>query len=111
MLKVCNIVVLLGAVKIYVAAVEALRKRGRQDETQFSLPQNNRWFSEFHPFSMLMYFFFSSFFLNLISCMSKLRVQVLCFPCYMDNYDFFNFLNELNIKNCHFDYYYLIFKK
>jgi hypothetical protein len=29
------IVVLVGAVKIYVSAVEALRKRGKQDETQF----------------------------------------------------------------------------
>jgi hypothetical protein len=29
------IIVQLGAVKIYVAAVEALRKKERQDETQF----------------------------------------------------------------------------
>jgi hypothetical protein len=31
-----KVVVKVGAVKIYVAAVEALRKRGRQDETQFT---------------------------------------------------------------------------
>ncbi len=30
------VVVQLGAVKIYVAAVEALRKKKRQDETQFT---------------------------------------------------------------------------
>jgi hypothetical protein len=30
------IIVQLGAVKIYVAAVEALRKKERQDETQFT---------------------------------------------------------------------------
>jgi hypothetical protein len=30
------VVVQLGAVKIYVAAVEALRKKERQDETQFT---------------------------------------------------------------------------
>jgi hypothetical protein len=30
------IVVQLGAVKIYIAAVEALRKKERQDETQFT---------------------------------------------------------------------------
>ncbi len=30
------LVVQLGAVKIYVAAVEALRKKERQDETQFT---------------------------------------------------------------------------
>jgi len=29
------VVVQVGAVKIYVAAVEALRKKERQDETQF----------------------------------------------------------------------------
>jgi len=29
-------VVLVGAMKIYVAAVEALRKKERQDETQFT---------------------------------------------------------------------------
>jgi hypothetical protein len=30
-------VVQLGAVKIYVAAVEALRKKERQDETRFTI--------------------------------------------------------------------------
>ncbi len=30
------VVVEVGAVKIYVAAVEALRKKERQDETQFT---------------------------------------------------------------------------
>ncbi len=30
------VVVQLGAVKIYVAAVEALRKKEREDETQFT---------------------------------------------------------------------------
>jgi len=30
------VVVQVGAVKIYVAAVEALRKREREDETQFT---------------------------------------------------------------------------
>jgi len=30
------VVVQVGAVKIYVAAVEALRKKERQDETQFT---------------------------------------------------------------------------
>ncbi len=30
------VIVQLGAVKIYVAAVEALRKKKRQDETQFT---------------------------------------------------------------------------
>jgi hypothetical protein len=30
------VVVQLGAVKIYVAVVEALKKKGRHDETQFT---------------------------------------------------------------------------
>jgi hypothetical protein len=34
--KLIRVVVQLGAVKIYVAALEALRKRERQDETQFT---------------------------------------------------------------------------
>ncbi len=34
--RVIIVVVQVGAVKIYVAAVEALRKKERQDETQFT---------------------------------------------------------------------------
>jgi len=34
--RVIIVVVQLGAVKIYVAAVEALKKKERQDETQFT---------------------------------------------------------------------------
>jgi hypothetical protein len=36
MLILITVVVHLGAVKIYVAAAEALRKKERQDETQFT---------------------------------------------------------------------------
>jgi hypothetical protein len=38
------VVVQVRAVKIYVAALEALGRKERQDETQFT-----PWFSEFHP--------------------------------------------------------------
>jgi hypothetical protein len=41
------VVVQLGAVKIYAAAVEALRKKEREDETQFTAKING--FSQFHP--------------------------------------------------------------
>ncbi len=41
-----TVVVQVGAVKIYVAAVEALRKKERQDETQFTTKIDG--FSEFH---------------------------------------------------------------
>jgi hypothetical protein len=58
------VIVQVGAVKIYVAAVEALRKKERQDETQFTTkidgflsfkpPLNanvlfSRFFFECHP--------------------------------------------------------------
>jgi hypothetical protein len=36
MLMLIIVVVQLGAVKIYVAVVEALRQKERQDETQFT---------------------------------------------------------------------------
>jgi hypothetical protein len=42
----------LGAVKIYVAAVEALRKKERQDETQFGTKFDG--FLSFNPRRMLM---------------------------------------------------------
>jgi len=50
------IVVQVGAVKIYVSSVEALRKMERQDETQFCEFQTPP-----SPF-MLMYFFLQVFF-------------------------------------------------
>ncbi len=49
------VVVQLGAMKIYVAAVEALRKKERQDETQFTTKIDG--FLSFIPHFMLMYFF------------------------------------------------------
>jgi hypothetical protein len=71
------VVVQLGAVKIYVAAVEALRKKERQDETQFTTKMDG--FLSFIPRWMLMYY------LNLKLCMTKLRVLVLCFSYFTDN--------------------------
>jgi hypothetical protein len=41
------VVVQLGALKIYVAAVEALKRKERQDETQFTTKVDG--FFEFHP--------------------------------------------------------------
>jgi NADH:ubiquinone oxidoreductase subunit 6 (subunit J) len=35
-LRIIVVVVLVGAVKVYIASVEALRKKKRQDETQFT---------------------------------------------------------------------------
>ncbi len=49
------VVVQLGAVKIYVAAVEVLRKNERQDETQFTTKIDG--FLSFIPAWTLMYFF------------------------------------------------------
>jgi len=41
--RVIIVVVQLGAVKIYVAAVEALRKKERQDETHFTILWELLW--------------------------------------------------------------------
>jgi hypothetical protein len=62
-------------VKIYVAAVEALRKKERQDETQFTTKIHG--FLSFNP-----YVFFA---LNLAPWMTKLRVLVLRFPYFTYN--------------------------
>jgi len=61
------VVVLVGAVKIYVAAVEALlRKKERQGQNKMKLS---------------LYFFAGVFFfVNLTRFWTKLRVLVLCFP-------------------------------
>jgi Pyruvate/2-oxoacid:ferredoxin oxidoreductase delta subunit len=52
----------VGAVKIYVAAVEALRKKKKTGWN--SVCHQNWWFSEFHPPWMLMYFFASLFWIS-----------------------------------------------
>jgi NADH:ubiquinone oxidoreductase subunit 6 (subunit J) len=42
-LRVIIVVVQVGAVEIYVAALEALRKKARGDETQFKLVEELAW--------------------------------------------------------------------
>jgi hypothetical protein len=54
-LRLIIVVVQLGVVKIYVGATEALMKKERQDETQFTTKVDG--FLSFIPPSMLMYFF------------------------------------------------------
>jgi len=61
-------------VEIYVAAVEAPRKKERQMKID--------GFLSFTPLNAK--FFFGRFFLNLTLCMTKLRVLVLCFPYFTD---------------------------
>jgi len=75
------VVVQLGALKISVAAVEALRKKKRQDETQFTTKIDG--FLSFIPYWMLVYFL--QVFKNITLCMTKLRVLVLCFSYFADN--------------------------
>jgi len=69
------VVVQVGAVKIYVATVETLRKKERQGETQKTI--KNWWFSKFHPPLIVL---FCRFFFYLTVCMTKLRVLTLSFP-------------------------------
>ncbi len=72
------VAVQVGAVKIYVAAEEALRKKERQGETQGTIKIDV--FLSFNPPWMLMNFFV----FNLTLCMTKLRVPVLFFPDFTD---------------------------
>jgi hypothetical protein len=76
------VVVQLEAVKLYVAAVEAPRKKETQDETQFTTKIDGFW--SFIPPWMLIYFF-AGFFFSLTLWMTKLRVVVLCFAYFTDN--------------------------
>ncbi len=77
--RVIIVVVQVAAVKIYVAAaVEALRKKERQDETQFTTKIDG----EFHPQLNANVAFFAGFFLKLTLYMTKLRVLVLCLSYY-----------------------------
>jgi hypothetical protein len=81
-LRVIIVVLQLGA------AVEALRKKERQDETQFTVYHQRWWFSEFHPplnANVLFWPFFAGFLKNLTLCMTKLRILVLCFSYFTDN--------------------------
>ncbi len=74
-------IVQLRGVKIYVAAVEALRAKESQDETQFTTKIDG--FMSFIPPWM---YFFCNVFKNLTLCMTKLRVLlVLCFSYFTDN--------------------------
>jgi hypothetical protein len=80
--RLITVVVRLGAVKIYVAAVAAFRKKERQMKLSY---HQNWWFSEFHPPLNADVVLFWSFFLNLSLCMAKLRVLMLCFSYFTDN--------------------------
>jgi hypothetical protein len=77
------VVVKLGAVKIYVAVVEALRKKERQDETQFITKIDG--FLSVIPRWMLMQFFAG--FLKISPCVwpNSGLVLVLCFSYFTDN--------------------------
>ncbi len=81
-LRLAIVVAEVGVVKMYVAAVEALTEKERQDETQFT---QNWWFSEFHPAPWILLYFLAGFFENLTLYMTKLTVPVLCFPYFMVN--------------------------
>jgi hypothetical protein len=58
--RVIIVVVQVGALKIYVAAMEVLRENERQGETQFTT--KNWWFLEFHPSRWMLMYYFARFF-------------------------------------------------
>jgi hypothetical protein len=77
------VVVQLGAVKIYVAVVDALRQKEREDETPFTTKIDG--FLSFIP-PLNGNVLFCRVFLNLTLCMTKLSVLVLCFSYFTDNF-------------------------
>jgi len=79
--RVIILVVQLQTVQIYVATMKALRKKERQDETQFTTKIDG--FLSFTP-PLNANVLFRKFFLNLTLCMTKLSVLV-CFSSYTDN--------------------------
>jgi hypothetical protein len=82
--RIIKVVVHVGAVKIYVAAVEAFSKQEKTGVTQKTIQIKIEWFSEFHPV-FLFYVLFSRFFENITLFMTKLKVLVVAFPNFMDN--------------------------
>ncbi len=79
--------------EIYVAAVEALRKKERDS----LLP---KWsFSEFQPPSNANVLFYR-FFLDLTHVLAKLRILVLCFPYFTDNSNTFNLSDVCSSLGC-----------
>jgi hypothetical protein len=66
--RVIIVVVQVGAVKIYVAAVEALRKKEIQDETQFTTKIDGFLsFTPPCPPSWMLMYFFAGFFEELLA--------------------------------------------
>ncbi len=68
--------------KIYVAAVEALRRKEGQDETQFTTKIDG--FLSFIP-PLNANVLFCQFFKNLTLLIMKLRVLVLCLSSFTEN--------------------------
>jgi hypothetical protein len=82
--------------KIYVAAVEALMEKERQDETQFTTKIDG--FLSFVP-PLNANVLFRRFFFNLTLCMTKLKVLVffsLCGYLYYRNIILYKFENKSN---------------
>ncbi len=69
----------------FQVAVEALRKKERWDETQFTTKMHGFLHFAPPPLPPNANAPICRFFFNLSVCMIKLRVLVLCFPYFMDN--------------------------
>ncbi len=80
--RLITVVVQVRAVKIYVSAVEVLRKKEGQDETQLTIKIDG-FLSITPPLNANV--LFGRFFLNLTLRMTKLRVLVLYLSSFTDN--------------------------
>jgi hypothetical protein len=78
-----------GVVKIYVAAMEALRKKEREGETQFTIKIDGFLSFTSPPppplSSSNVNVLVCRFFWKFILCTTQLRVLMLCFPYFTDN--------------------------
>jgi hypothetical protein len=84
-LKVITIVVLVGTLKIYVTTIKALKKYIWNPVYPI-----NWWFKKNYPLLNVNVFFARVF--NLTLRTIKLKVQVLCFPYFMDNFIVYVFI-------------------
>jgi hypothetical protein len=80
-LKIIIIVVQVGVVKITCSNSQGAQNKWKIEWN--SIYHKNWWFFEFHP---SLNVFFYKFFFSLNLFMTKLRVLMLCFPYFTNNY-------------------------
>jgi hypothetical protein len=82
--------------------MEAFKKKERQDETQFTTKKSMvLWVSPLPPPTLNVDVFFGRGFLNLRLIMTKLKVLVLYFRYFIDNFSFNPSSHETELNKVH----------